>query len=278
MQKENQDKNSQAPTVHFSQVADTMPLEPLKIAWRKSLTAPQDDMWESFIDQADHWAIHFNNQTVGYACVNKNNRLLQFFVVPQWLPEGTLVFEQFIHQLNIKEAIIGTNNPLCLSVAMHFQESIQIEGYLFADFLPAKVSEKEGTVSLAKIEQLEKLVEFCQQGSGGPSEWLNGYLGNLINKGELFVFEYEGETLGTFEVRTSDSNPNVANIGMIVSPRHRKQGLGTFLLGKAKETALAWGKQPICGCDKDNTGSLKCIHNNGFRSIHQMLRLKFSVN
>ncbi len=278
MQKENQGKKIQATTFQFKKVSDTTSLDPLKMEWSKSLTAPQDDMWESFINDASQWEIAFNNQTIGYACVNKDNRLLQFFVIPEWMPEGTLVFEQFIHQLDIEEAIIGTNNPLCLSTAMHFQKSIQIEGYLFVDFLPTQVSKKEGTISLAKIERLEELVEFCHKSAGGSKEWLHGYISNLIAKGEFFVFENEVEILGTFEVRKSESNPNVANIGMIVSPLHRRKGLGTFLLGKAKETALAWSRQPICGCDKDNLGSLKCIHNNGFRSIHQMLLLEFSVN
>lgn len=278
MQNQNQDKKFRAIPFQFNKASDTSWLDPLKIEWRKSLTAPQDDMWESFIDDADHWEIQSNSQTIGYACVNKNNRLLQFFIVPEWMPEATFVFEQFIRQLNIKEAIIGTNNPMCLSIAMHFQKSVQIEGYLFADFLLAKINKKEGTISTAKIDHLEELVEFCHLSTGGPKEWLHGYISNLITKGEFFVFENEGEILGIFEVRKSKSNPTVADIGMIVSPLHRKKGLGTFLLGKAKETALAWGKQPICGCDKDNTGSLKCIHNNGFRSIHQMLLLKFSMN
>lgn len=62
---------------------------------------------------------------------------------------------------------------------------------------------------------------------------------------------------------------------MVVSPAHRKKGLGTFLLGNAKEKAIKWNREPICSCEKDNIGSLKSIENNGFRSIHQMLMLEF---
>ena len=56
-----------------------------------------------------------------------------------------------------------------------------------------------------------------------------------------------------------------------------KKYLGTFLLGKAKETAREWNLHPICGCDQDNIGSLKSIHKNGFRNVHQMMLLKFDA-
>jgi len=35
------------------------------------------------------------------------------------------------------------------------------------------------------------------------------------------------------------------------------------------------GRTPICSCEAGNIGSLKAIHKNGFRSIHQMLKLSF---
>ena len=89
------------------------------------------------------------------------------------------------------------------------------------------------------------------------------------------MLEDIGEILGSCVVRKCDSDPEIANVGMAVAPAHRRKGLGTFLLGKAKEKAIEWGKQPICSCEMDNAGSLKSIQKNGFRSIHQMLYMEF---
>ncbi len=263
-------------SLQFESVNELSILEPLKTQWRKTLTAPQDGMWEVLTNYATHWSIKIESKMIGYACVDGEDQLLQFFVQPEWIKEGPTLFKQFIQQENIHKALIGTNNPFCLSLAMHWQKSVVIHTYLFADFLKVAVTEKEGNPRAADSNDLENLIEFCHQSMGGPKDWLNSYLGNLISRGELFVLENGGETLGTCEVRKSESQPGIADLGVIVSPKHRRKGLGTYLLGKAKEIALQWNRAPICSCEKDNIGSLTMIQNNGFRSMHQMLLFKFS--
>ena len=260
---------------HFNKITDTSILDPLKFEWQKSLTAPQDGMWEVLTDYANHWEVKDENQTIGYACVDDDNRLLQFFVLPHWMQEGVSIFQQFIDQEEIKKGLIGTNNPFCLSMTMHFQKAVEVNTYLFTDFFEVKTVEKEGVLRLAAEEDLEKPVDFCHKSMGGPKEWLNGYLGNLIARGEIFALEDGEEILGTCEVRKSESDSAVADVGVVVSSEHRRKGLGTFLLGKAKEITLQWNRQPICSCEKDNIGSLKSIQNNGFRSVHQMLLMEF---
>ena len=259
----------------FYRVIDSNLLNPLKQVWRKSLTSPQDGMWEIFTEYANQYAIRIKDKTIGYACVDGNNRLLQFFILPSWMHEATSVFPLFIHQEEIKVGLIGTNNPVFLSTAMHFQKSVKVDTYLFTDILKMNTDDKKGKLKMAGAGDLENLVDFYHGSMDGPKEWLNGYLGNLIEKGELFYLQNGKKVLGACEVRRSESQPTVADIGMVASVAHRRQGLGTYLLGKAKEIAVQWNRSPICSCEKDNTGSLKCIQNNGFRSIHQMLLMEF---
>lgn len=261
--------------IQFIEKPDTKALQSLKQEWHKTLVAPQDDMWEAFTEQAMHWAIVKEDQTIGYAVVNEENCLLQFFINASWLPEGVAIFQEFILQQKITQAIIGTNNPICLSIAMHIQKTVSVHTYLFADMQSVGLKERSSTLKNAGPDDLERVVDFCQMSMGAPKAWLNVYIGNLINRSEFFILEEGAEILGTCEVRKSESNPSVAAVGMVVSPEHRKQRVGTYLLGKAKEIALQWGRQAICSCEKDNIGSLKAIQNNGFRSIHQMLGMEF---
>ena len=260
---------------NFHKIDNSNSIDLLKTEWLKSLVTPQDDMWEAFMNYAQHWEIKAEDQQIGYACVNTENCLLQFFLLPNWLQDGVLIFQQFIHQQDIQKAIIGTNNPICLSLAMHFQKSIKIDTYLFSNFINVGVDERIDKPKQARTEEIEKVVDFCHISMGAPKEWLRGYVGNLIEKGELFVLENDHEIVGTFEVRKSESNSKVANIGMVVCPKHRRKGLGTNLLGQAKKKAIELNLEPICSCEKDNIGSLKAIHKSGFRSIHQMLLVEF---
>lgn len=246
----------------------------LKEAWRNTLTAPQDGMWESFMDSADLWTLKINDSKIGYACVNQQEQLIQFFVTPAWRHKGTAIFETFIRQHSIKKAMVGTNNPVFLFNALHFQASVVINTYFFTEHLEAPNAQKEGVLKEADTKSLNGVVEFCHLSIGAPKEWLNLYLTNLINRRELFILRNEKDIIGTCEVRKSDSNPKVADIGMIVSPYYRKQGYGTYLLGMAKKIAIENGKVPICSCEKTNVGSLKSIHRNGFRSLHSLLEVE----
>lgn len=259
----------------FYKIIDTGKLENFKVEWRKSLTAPQDGMWEILTNYAHHWELKNGNESIGYACIDEDKRLLQFFVLPTWLQEGQVIFKQFIDQHKINRGLIGTNNPVFLSIGMHFQKSLKVHTYLFADFLRVEVSSNKGALQSAEKSDLEKLIDFCHESTGGPKGWLSEYLGDLIAKGELFFLSEDGEILGTCEVRKSETNLEFADLGMIVSTKHRKKGLGTYLLGKGKEIAYKWEKKPICSCEKDNIGSLRAIQKNGFRSIHQMLLVGF---
>ena len=260
---------------HFNKITDTNILSHLKAEWQKSLVAPQDDMWESFTDSATHWEISHKDKIIGYACVNDENCLLQFFVLPICMPKGVSILKQFIDHQNIASAMIGTNNPMSLSIAMHIQKSVKVHTYLFTDILKTETDKVDGTFRVVESQELETIVDFYHESIGAPKGWLNGYLGNLVEKSEVFVLTNGDKILGACEIRKSESNPKVAGVGMVVSSEHRKKGIGTFLLGKAKEKAIAWNRLPICSCEKDNVGSLKSIERNGFRSMHQMLLITF---
>jgi predicted acetyltransferase len=111
---------------------------------------------------------------------------------------------------------------------------------------------------------------------GAPKGWLQGYLGGLVEKGEVFFLEQGDNIVGTCEVRKSTSAPAFADIGMAVSPDFRRQGYGTYMLNKAKAIAVEWGRHPICSCEKENVGSFKSISNCGFASKFQLLSITFN--
>ena len=259
----------------FNEIIYHQALEPLKAKWRETLTAPQDGMWETITDSSKHLEIRLDNQLIGYACIDHDNRLLQFFVQPEQLQEGPHILEQLIDQKQIKSALVGTNNPVFQSLAISFQQSMVIDTYLFSDLIKSEVIHPFGQLKLAWEADLNGLVDFYHDTIGAPVAWLNNYLLNLISRGELFYLTDGTEVLGTCEVRLSDSDHRFADIGMVVGLNHRKKGLGTYLLGKAKELSYDSGRTPICSCEAGNIGSLKAIHKNGFRSIHQMLKLSF---
>jgi GNAT superfamily N-acetyltransferase len=262
------------PTIS-SKVSDTTSLAELREQWRKSLTGPQDGMWKIFRDTAEHWTFKAEDQVIGYACANEEHGLMQFFLSPLWQHKRLKTLQEFLKRESITKGIVGTNNPVFLSAALELMQSVEVETYLFTDQHQAVNQEKPGDFVAAKGEDLDRLIAFYHQSIGAPASWLRGYLGNHLQRGELFFLKQEDTIIGVCEVRKSDSNNSIADLGMVISPDFRRQGYGTFLLGKAKAVAQSWGCASICSCEKDNVGSTRSIQKNGFRSTHQLLRVTF---
>ncbi|MDG2449190.1 MAG: GNAT family N-acetyltransferase [Saprospiraceae bacterium] len=113
---------------------------------------------------------------------------------------------------------------------------------LFREFYEVDIEKKTEILEECKKEDIEKIVIFCHNSMNAPVEWLTGYIGNLVVKGEIFLLENENEIIGTCEVRRSKTSPEFVDIGMVVSPDYRKKGFGTYLLHMAKLKALEWAK------------------------------------
>ena len=259
----------------FIEIKDADELAQLKKSWLNSLTSPQDGMWAHFREQSTNWGIYLGDETIGYAAVNEDNLLLQFYLLPSYLSMGGSIFKTFIKDRNIQTGMVGTNNPIYLSQALEAQQSMDVHTLLFRDFQESKIEEKEGHFREAQIEDKGRIVDFCHYSMGAPKEWLEGYIGGLIERNEIFYLEQEDSIIGTCEVRNNLSSTNHADIGMVVSPDFRRQGYGSYLLNKAKTKALERGKHPICSCEKENIGSVKSIHKCGFVSLHQLLLVTF---
>lgn len=225
------------------------------------------------MDSGDIWVINGEENAVGYAIVNDQNQLIQFYLKPTILHQGTDILKKFISQQQITYAMIGTNNPIAFSLSMNLQEQVEVHTLLFEDFVDTPVGVDPHPMRLADESDLTRAITFCQESMGAPEAWLRMYLGRLISEGSLYLLEEHQTILGSCEVRPGA--PGVAHVGMIVAPASRKSGLGTYLLKKAKEIANSRGLQPICSCELDNTGSLKCIHAAGFRSMHQILQIQY---
>ena len=259
----------------FKEITDASDLDEVKKDWLATLASPQDGMWEAFRHHAIDWGIYLDGSLIGYAVINDENQLLQFYLTPIHLANGESIFKNFVDQRNIQSGIVGTNNPQFLSLTLHFTANIQVHSYLFRAYHPVDIATKNGELKECQKEDLESVINFCHYSIGAPKEWLAVYLGNLIERKEIFFLEKDDTIIGTCEVRKSKTAPQYADIGMIVSPDFRKQGYGTFLLHEAKKIAIQQGRIPICSCEKDNLGSLKAIHNAGFVSTYRLLTVNF---
>ena len=243
--------------------------------WLKSLLSPQDGMWESFRKSSEYWLIKHHDRPIGYFNLHPDFGLIQYYLRPGHDSISHDVFGQLVENCSIKNGMVGSNNPIYYQSAQAICIDQEMHTYLFQLEKEASIENKPGEFKLSTMDDLNRLVEFTKMSIGAPEGWIRSYTADLIHKREHYHLQWSGDVVGTSEVRKSNSQPGIADIGMIVNPKYRRKGYGTFLLQKAKLIAIEKGLTPICSTEVNNIASVKSIRKCGFTSKYHLMKMEF---
>lgn len=247
-------------------------------AYLESLRAPLDGMWETFIGLADHWEIVRADERVGHFCVNEEQRLLQFHLTAPYEHLARDLFAQAVEQSRARGALVSSFEPW-LPLCLDRNREVRVHSLLYHDHRPPEISPDgvdELTFEVVRESEREAVEGFVRRCSpNDPGDWLGGYLETLVARGGLLLLRNGGTFLGTGELRVSDSQPPYADLGVIVAPEHRGQGLAPHILRLLKERCSRAGLVPICSTTTDNTSAQRAIAKAGFVDRHRLLEILF---
>jgi len=137
----------------------------------------------------------------------------------------------------------------------------------------------EVKLTLANSDQLESLVTFAIEAIGAPKEWLSGYYANLIKRKELWYYALDGKISATGECRYFDEYQTpYADLGMIVSPAYRGQGMATQVLNQLLKVAKEKGLKAICSTEVGNIAAQKAINKAGLLAPNRIVQFDFTPN
>ena len=247
----------------------------LKKHYLESLLEAPDGMWESFRNNGQNIGFCIEDQIVGYGTLNENNQLINFYVLKRLQNRAVEILRKFIARKRITQGFVSTVNPIYLSTALKALKKKKTHTFLFRELNDTDLQTRNEAVKVAYKEDIDDLVGFYSQSIGAPRDWLLEYTKGLIKKKALFYIGNKDSIIGVFEVRKNNQNSAFADIGMVVLPDFRRMGYGTFLLNEAKKMSIDLGLQPICSCEKSNSGSLKSIRKVGFVSNHEIIEAVF---
>lgn len=258
-------------------------VDDLRGAYRASLSAPLDGMWEAFAEESPHFEIRRGGlrqgERVGYFCVRSSGHLLQFHLAEDLEPCAAHLFDRVLSRGDVTGAIVGTNDPFLLGLSLDRHRSVRVHSLLYELVVDSEtpVPERDGETFTVVVEkELPEIEAFNRaQLDVDLGDWLTGYLEGLVSRRELFVLRRNGEILATGERRKSPTQGEIADLGMIVSRRHRRRGLATEILGRLVDNALERGLDPICSTTVDNKAAQKAIGRAGFSARHRLLEIGF---
>lgn len=263
--------------IYTPRKASLQELENMKQQYRDHLAAPIDGMWEIFVDMADQYAIQCDGDVVGYAAINAEHQILQFYVQPAH--DAKAAFSVLITELNIKGAIVETCETHYLSLCRDHQASVEVNALMYhvaAGAYIAAATFPSGTIfKQVEMGNLETATNFGAGAIGADENWLRGYYSERIEKGELFALWQDNHLIAAGECRPRDTQKPYADVGMVVSQDHRSQGLATQILRQLIHISNDKGLKAICSTENSNIAAQKAITKAGFSQYHKILDVTF---
>lgn len=268
-------------------------IRPMQLEYFQGFVAPLDAYWqEGLIGAAEPWEILIDGQRAGYFVSNAEHQLLQFHLggpsqsLPDLPQQASKIFRRVLELHGVQSAFAATIEPFYFGLCLDHQTRAEVHTLLFTDHrrhTPTHRDYEASNFRPATADDVKRVVplfaggdEFVddatvQANFGGFLEYAESVIEGKI----LHVLEKDGEIIGTGELRERKDWPPHADVGMIVSPRHRRCGVGTYILSLLKAEAYARDLVPICSCEAANVGSRKAVENAGFSALHRVVHFTF---
>lgn len=268
-------------------LTDSSSLAELKADHLKSLAAPMDAYWEeALIGYADHYELKIESVRSGFYCLNTDKQLVALYLSPEVANHGEKVLSYIVDEHEVSAALVGTNDPYFLGLCLDIATGSQVHTLLFQDSQTSSI-ELTGfdqlSFELASDDDFADVFEhYCATSGSFDLESvesgyadIKGYVRSVMDEHQIFVLRQQGKLIATSECRFSKTQKPYADVGMIVAEKHRRKGVGSYILARTKAFCHERDAIPICSCEAGNVGSKKAIIRAGFVSRHRILLTSF---
>ena len=235
-----------------------------------SLPEFQELFIEIMIKDSDFYLLQTDNVTIGYAIINNDGVLIEFYVVNEYVTSSNDFFRQALKELSITEIYCKSFDFLLLSHCLLHSFPYKVIGILYRDYVEPLITEdtaitmQQSDLSRVKFllsqdNSIEILFETEQQ------------LTEYINNENVFEFYGNGEFIGCGMVLRTNPEWNFCDLGVWVKPPKRGNGIGSQIILRLREFAIKNGMNPSCGCAIENIASQRTIEKSGFVSKYKLI-------
>lgn len=261
--------------MNFIKTEITETINKLRSKLYRKLASPIDAMWEQlYIAASQHYLIEHNNKTLGYCCVNEAGCLVQIFLKEDYYSKMDTVIEKLIKSELITSASLSSNEAIAFNACLLHSKSIKANTFCFEHLNRAIEVGSTLKIDLVASEDIPAVKSFLKEQVGMDDTF--GYTENLVSRKEIFLIKESGVLIATSECRMSDSQPEIADLGIIVNKDFHGKGIATQVMQMQVNRVLKVGRKPICSTTLDNVASRKVIEKSGFYCSNIIFDIKFS--
>ncbi len=238
------------------------------------LTSPIDAMWELlYIASSKHYLINSQNKNIGYCCIDANRSLLQIFLFKEFNSKMNSVIQSLIDERLIVSASLSSNEPIAFNTCLLYSKSMKPNTFCFQHVNSKVETNSTLNIELVSETDIPEIKSFLKEQIGMDDTF--GYTENLVNRKELFFIREDNEIVATSECRWSDTQPEIADIGIIVNKKNQGKGIATQVLQLQANRVLKAKRKPICSTTIDNIASQKAIEKAGFYCSNIIYDIQF---
>lgn len=238
------------------------------------LAAPIDAMWEKlYIGSSQHYMIEKDTNTIGYCCIDNNDSLVQIFLIEEYIHLMNTTITTLIEAKLIRTASLSSNEPVSFNTCLLHSNSLTANTFCFQYTNRALDSEPSLNLQLVSEDSIPQIKSFLKYQIGFDDTF--GYTENLVERQEIYMLKESNTIIATSELRLSDSQNEIADLGVIINKEFRGQGFATKVLQQQARKALSLNRKPICSTTFDNIASQKAIVKAGFYNSNIIFNLTF---
>lgn len=263
--------------MNFIKTNSTETINNLRSKLYQKLTAPIDAMWEQlYIASSQHYLIEKDDMIIGYCCINNEACLLQIFLKDEYSSIMEQIITALIGSKLIRSTSLSSNEPISFNACLASSKSIKTNTFCFEHSNKPMNIESALNLELGSTDDIPAIKVFYKEQIGMDDTF--GYTENLVSRKEIYVVKKAGVIIATSECRMSDSQPKIADLGIIVNRDYQGKGIATEVMQMQVNRVLKAKRKPICSTTLDNIASRKVIEKSGFYCSNIIFDICFSDN
>ena len=263
--------------MNFIKSDKTDKIKSLRVKLYERLTAPIDAMWELlYIASSQHYLIEHNNADIGYCCIDEKDTLTQIFLLEDYSYLMEKVINELINLKLINSASLSSNESIGFNICMHLSKSIKTNTFCYQHINKPFETKPTFKIELVLEENITEIKEFLKTQIDMDDNF--GYTENLETRKEIFMIKGAGKIIATSECRMSDSQPEIADLGIIVNRDYQGKGIAKQILQMQVNRVIKANRKPICSTTLDNVASRRAIEKSGFYCSNIIFDINFTDN
>lgn len=248
-------------------------LKKIRTDYLNSLPEFQELYIELMIQHANCYLLQVDNNDAGYAIVNSDGALIEFYVENKYISVNNAIFNQLINELSITDIYCKSFDFLLLSNCLLNTYSYSLMGVLYREYVETGLT-KDLAINMQKADLTSVNFLLRQDDSIKELFETKQQITDFITNENVFLFYRENEFAGCGMVLKTNADWDYCDLGVWVTPDKRGKSIGTQILLHLREFALIHNLKPSCGCAIDNIASQKTIEKSGFVSKHKLINFK----